>query len=270
VSEQCLEVLRTAALTGLLYHTGAPDIVRLPVKEAPRTLNEILEIAALGDFPYDMCEDDDTKHLAQKKREGFAEELSRRLTHTIACKPRPLLPMWENGRSRDSEGSGSDTYGFTVVHRPKRDSASLERFQDEPNKRGRLSVSSSNAPGEAVSEIQRLVWEEEPSEWRSEGKRVHSSMAHFDNRRHAPSSEPPQPLEQRQYENNPAVGNITHQGGAGNGMLDQAVEETTLASDVDDSVDAVTPGTESDDFEHIFAVGELELQENSDSEWSVV
>lgn len=266
VRKPYFELLCTAALTGPSYLTGAPDIIRLLVKEAPQTLSDILEMAVQGDVVYDMWDYGAAEEPEQEWRDDFADELSRRLRRPIPHRPKPFICGEENSKSSNSGGSGPDTGSYNPVQRPKRDSTSLERSQDEPNKRGRLSISSSNALSEAVFEAQRLAWLGE----RADEDYIHSDDDRIEQTAFDPGSEPLHPSEQREGEGYPRVGDATHETATNNGSLDQVVEETTFASDGDDDfVDADAPRTESE-FEDIYVVGELELQENSDSEWSVV
>lgn len=239
------------------------DIVRLPVAEAPETPAAILGRVALGDFLYEMWGDDCTKFFGQEKRDTPTQEPPVKLARIVTYGPKHSLCAEECDKNSDSESDGSDSDGFTLVHRPKRSSVVLECFQNEPNKRGKIDVSLPDEVSGPVRETERLAVSGARTAEGAEEDCTNADTARLKRADPGPTRKPLRPTEQPDdvpgASNTPREPVVTH----------QKAEETALAFSTAYLVDVLT--SESDgDFKRVRAVANLETQDHSDSEWSVV
>lgn len=139
----------------------------------------------------------------------------------------------------------------------------LECFQDEPNKRGKIDVSLPDEVSGAVREAEKQALSGERTGEGAEESCTNASTESLKRADHGTTGKPLRPSEQPDNvpgaSNTPCEPVVTH----------QKAEETALAFDSAGLVDVLTSKSDSD-FERVPAVANLETQDNSDSEWSVV
>lgn len=212
---------------------------------------------------FEMWGDDCAELFGQGKRHTSTEELSVELARGVAYSSRHSLHVKECDKSSDSEPGGSDFDGFTLAHRPKRNSVMLECVQDESHKKNKICLAPPDELSEPARESEKPAFSEERS---GEGAERNCASASTERLKWAdpgPAGKSWRPSEQQgdiaDASGPPCEHVVTH----------KRVEETAFAFGTANLVDALT--SESDgDFEQVSAVASLEMQDNSDSEWSVV